>query len=104
MLSRVKMFSGDHPRGCGEHLVDSPPAVTSRGSSPRMRGALMVGCSLYSLLGIIPADAGSTAKLAYMLTLQGDHPRGCGEHHQPLTLRPRIGGSSPRMRGALVKA
>ena len=50
----------DHPRGCGEH--DDIPARLSNGegSSPRMRGALSSFILPRPVLGIIPADAGST--------------------------------------------
>ena len=70
----------DHPRGCGEHCGGHCTPIFSRGSSPRMRGALgtIVGYVIWA--GIIPADAGST--------LSGWHSAS-------------FGGSSPRMRGAL---
>ena len=29
----------DHPRGCGEHHIDTKAILASHGSSPRMRGA-----------------------------------------------------------------
>ena len=31
----------DHPRGCGEHRTMNVPIMEERGSSPRMRGALL---------------------------------------------------------------
>ena len=53
--------------------------------------------------GIIPADAGSTAIPAVNPLSHEDHPRGCGEHMNELTIMTdRGGGSSPRMRGAPV--
>ena len=30
---------GDHPRGCGEHLIEYSLSLFGQGSSPRMRGA-----------------------------------------------------------------
>ena len=52
----------DHPRGCGEHqgqiALDSLPG----GSSPRMRGAPLDGVVVHVVVGIIPADAGSTRR------------------------------------------
>ena len=49
----------DHPRGCGEHILNCIGLFRGVGSSPRMRGALADrGDGL--LQGIIPADAGST--------------------------------------------
>ena len=34
--------TGDHPRGCGEHLMYGEPSMPNMGSSPRMRGALSI--------------------------------------------------------------
>ena len=54
------------------------------------------------VLGIIPADAGSTNYDSFMYSDTEDHPRGCGEH---ATAQVRVSpewGSSPRMRGAPV--
>ena len=50
----------DHPRGCGEHSVMSRPLRHVRGSSPRMRGALIHHAGQRVPHRIIPADAGST--------------------------------------------
>ena len=47
LQSGLSRFSGDHPRVCGEHFRRSLPAFVFRGSSPRMRGALLtitLGC------------------------------------------------------------
>ena len=70
----------DHPRGCGEHSCPLAPTLFRAGSSPRMRGALRLWWFVQPLVGIIPADAGST----------------CG-HYMILG---HSTGSSPRMRGA----
>ena len=90
----------DHPRGCGEHPLNSMPTSYPRGSSPRMRGAPRFINKLMSNDRIIPADAGSTCHGDYLLIYRGiipadagsteshapcaigigDHPRGCGEH------------------------
>ena len=53
--------TGDHPRGCGEHInwIDANGIIP--GSSPRMRGAPGHPVGAMVLEGIIPADAGSTA-------------------------------------------
>ena len=50
----------DHPRGCGEHSLRKTMQDTLSGSSPRMRGAPCSLARLLRVLGIIPADAGST--------------------------------------------
>ena len=90
----------DHPRGCGEHSPCSRPAMVWRGSSPRMRGARVRFRSHFPLLGIIPADAGSTHGLTSLTLVNRDHPRGCGEHIFRHTSVCFPSGSSPRMRGA----
>ena len=90
----------DHPRGCGEHDMTAFHKTSSKGSSPRMRGARGSGSWCGCTGRIIPADAGSTRNQCQSCKLCWDHPRGCGEHF----LAKRAGlpskGSSPRMRGA----
>ena len=90
----------DHPRGCGEHGVAHLPVVGEEGSSPRMRGALGLQLADCAGAGIIPADAGSTQKMAFDTMRNKDHPRGCGEHPGRRHGHGRATGSSPRMRGA----
>ena len=70
----------DHPRGCGEHRFSQPVGRLRRGSSPRMRGARVESTHSAPILGIIPADAGSTDTLVGSCMWGTDHPRGCGEH------------------------
>ena len=50
------------------------------GSSPRMRGALRSPQGQGTRTRIIPADAGSTIHELVCSLVEGDHPRGCGEH------------------------
>ena len=94
---------GDHPRGCGEHVPVLVHVVRLEGSSPRMRGALIISRTDYRALRIIPADAGSTGQCSGADRRMADHPRGCGEHRRCLSIAGILGGSSPRMRGALVQ-
>ena len=46
---------GDHPRVSGEHARASSAPLTVMGSSPRERGAHVVGGEGYEDAGIIPA-------------------------------------------------
>ena len=78
----------------------SSALLADPGSSPRMRGARAPDSPEPLHLGIIPADAGSTAMYVIGTVESKDHPRGCGEHSPCATLVPISGGSSPRMRGA----
>ena len=91
----------DHPRGCGEHCCITFSMVCFCGSSPRMRGAQSKKGYYFTCEGIIPADAGSTPRLALCIADSRDHPRGCGEHSPGTGLSRLLAGSSPRMRGAL---
>ena len=70
----------DHPRRCGEHCPVSPSAALFSGSSPQMRGAPSSSLLICLPPGIIPADAGSTARAYGRPTAPKDHPRRCGEH------------------------
>ena len=102
MLSCITaMHIWDHPRVCGEHRCTSQSRGPCRGSSPRMRGALWIGCGLPAGNGIIPAYAGSTHCCCRQANKQRDHPRVCGEHWMVSGMVWHGGGSSPRMRGAL---
>ena len=65
-----------------------------------MRGALTKPALLAEMLGIIPADAGSTPGSYRCRWYTEDHPRGCGEHYPYVDMPYRVRGSSPRMRGA----
>ena len=66
-----------------------------------MRGALHVANILVSLIGIIPAYAGSTELALRCFAPIQDHPRVCGEHSVIPYYEFFDAGSSPRMRGAL---
>ena len=65
-----------------------------------MRGAPFPCLGLQVVLGIIPADAGSTNRVNVVGPIERDHPRGCGEHGFHLIRPLDDTGSSPRMRGA----
>ncbi len=55
-----KLFQGDHPRICGEHYRSPDLANRRAGSSPHMRGTLVIPYIRGLLRGIIPAYAGNT--------------------------------------------
>ena len=111
----------DHPRVRGEHIRASTSASCCSGSSPRARGALLIGMNpLFrggssprargaphpapkqpQSRGIIPACAGSTAGTLAAPRPTGDHPRVRGEHVVQYLIPEAAQGSSPRARGAL---
>ena len=61
---RVESSARDHPRVCGEHMYEADVMKPSPGSSPRMRGTLVLNISLFLSTGIIPAYAGNTSRSA----------------------------------------
>ena len=99
--SARKSATRDHPRVCGEHLVVGGEAVTSAGSSPRMRGTRVDRVHGDFVGGIIPAYAGNTSRTTRTAHGSRDHPRVCGEHIGKTFTVGTAMGSSPRMRGTL---
>ena len=91
---------GDHPRVCGEHPWSARTRGRSRGSPPRMRGALVTEAHATAYDGITPAYAGSTFGLFSVHCYLKDHPRVCGEHQRERPTSISRKGSPPRMRGA----
>ena len=71
---------GDHPRVCGEHLLEFGDGHVDEGSSPRVRGTLLSFSLSMLMEGIIPACAGNTSKAEEIGLDRRDHPRVCGEH------------------------
>ncbi len=69
----------DHPRACGEHEPKEGDRFTATGSSPRLRGTLLM---------IVP-----------VIGLPWDHPRAYGEHSRDRLHAGCGRGSSPRLRG-----
>ena len=90
-----------HPRACGEHTRIRQWAVSSRGSSPRLRGTLERCFLEVKFQRFIPAPAGNTQSMSSGWASQSVHPRACGEHTVSLTLTLGYSGSSPRLRGTL---
>ena len=101
VLTTEDFFFWDHPRVCGEHICGNVNGGSLRGSSPRMRGTLLVFAVPYRRHGIIPAYAGNTVAWIRVRESVRDHPRVCGEHKVEHADGCRWMGSSPRMRGTL---
>ena len=93
---------GDHPRVCGEHKHQVAGLSQATGSSPRMRGTLVVAVVAVGGVGIIPAYAGNTYAGRSDCWTRRDHPRVCGEHLTRPNFLTLPWGSSPRMRGTLL--
>ena len=85
---------------CGEHHATGRERVQVAGSSPHVRGALMISSFFPVVVGIIPACAGSTRPRSRPSSPRWDHPRMCGEHWDPVRWNMLNAGSSPHVRGA----
>ena len=93
-----------HPRRCGEHTVRCPKSISPRGSSPQVRGTLLILEAGHQDLRLIPAGAGNMRAVAGAAPVVWAHPRRCGEHRpEPLPGAPEP-GSSPQVRGTFLPA
>ena len=99
---RHRRQAEDHPRVCGEHVLEAHVDGVRLGSSPRMRGALQTKIEDLQIGRIIPAYAGSTQPGHQDTGHHEDHPRVCGEHGCGRLRVRHHRGSSPRMRGAPI--
>ena len=88
-----------HPRGRGEHLLRTSGSWGMPGSSPRTRGTHRAHCWGNISVRFIPADAGNTYPSGRAGCRPSVHPRGRGEHGNPVVHVGAQGGSSPRTRG-----
>ena len=92
-----------HPRLCGEHRFLCRHLYRAAGSSPPVRGTHEAKHGRDSGSRFIPACAGNTGMPAYRVRAVPVHPRLCGEHTATLTDCLIVVGSSPPVRGTLVK-
>ena len=91
--------SPDHPRACGANVAITPRHAPPAGSSPRMRGKLVLLELVPSEERIIPAHAGQTLRALPSRRTGTDHPRACGANRLISVAAVCRAGSSPRMRG-----
>ena len=90
------------PAGAGQTLPLCGRARRSR-AHPRGCGAdFWTAIWICGFMGLIPAGAGQTAEGYRSPRAHRAHPRGCGADSGRGRLRPRNGGSSPRVRGRRV--
>ena len=88
-----------HPRVCGENTRLELARVFEEGSSPRVRGKLLMLNTLCLNPRLIPACAGKTKTEARVQIGYGAHPRVCGENSGGRAPVWKRAGSSPRVRG-----
>ena len=97
--------SGDwaeHPRVCGENLLQSCYSTKMLGTSPRMRGKHVCHNLPPPLGRNIPAYAGKTRTNQAGGVKRAEHPRVCGENRSMGGDNSLDNGTSPRMRGKLA--
>ena len=88
-----------HPRVCGEQVRLPATASVRDGSSPRVRGTDQQRRLRRVHVRFIPACAGNRTCPRTTSSAAAVHPRVCGEQFHALRARPRMIGSSPRVRG-----
>ena len=69
----------DHPRVCGEQLINAKYSLKEQGSPPRVRGTGERRQHLLRGHRITPACAGNRVILPDLEQVDRDHPRVCGE-------------------------
>ena len=79
------------------------PNQTLTGSSPRVRGTLCAWQPARARLRFIPACAGNSPLASPNPALSTVHPRVCGELAHARRVGGIEGGSSPRVRGTLLR-
>ena len=90
-----------HPRVCGENWGRGCGRGRRPGSSPRVRGKLLIGYSITQQHRLIPACAGKTFSPVCVYSSPTAHPRVCGENGVGAGVGAHPHGSSPRVRGKL---
>ena len=73
------------------------------GSSPRVQGTLDADEEISEVARFIPVSAGNTYENDLRVAQLSVHPRECEEHgNVPRSISP-VSGSSPRVRGTLLR-
>ena len=92
-------FAEDHPRLCGEKIIQNDRLLFVYGSPPPMRGKAAPPLLVLASCGITPAYAGKSSKITSIFFMIKDHPRLCGEKYRIFVLIGHSKGSPPPMRG-----
>src|SRR5690606_1948243 len=92
-----------HPRVCGEQITGVQETSTVFGSSPRLRGTAFDMDAPVLAERFIPASAGNSRRGSEDRCTITVHPRVCGEQHPGIAAASAEGGSSPRLRGTVVR-
>ena len=103
LLFEIQPGDTDHPRACGANACRVVFARACSGSSPRVRGKLEPVGAGHERFRIIPARAGQTSAAVGSGSRRSDHPRACGANVRVHTMLLVRSGSSPRVRGKLIR-
>ena len=87
------------PRACGEHQHPAGGAHVRYGSTPRVRGTLLLRLFGLRIVRFNPARAGNTERSRTSAAGSAVQPRACGEHPMFRTSWRKLTGSTPRVRG-----
>ena len=97
--SEADLFSRAHPRAYGENADYTDLIDMVEGSSPRIRGKLLLEALVQAGVGLIPAHTGKTSTVNQSRRRRWAHPRAYGENAKNGgAFKPGL-GSSPRIRG-----
>ena len=97
------MADADHPRSCGANFQVCSRRLCDCGSSPLVRGQPASVAKDLIRNRIIPARAGPTRCGKSIYIAYPDHPRSCGANaRRDVQVIPQY-GSSPLVRGQLLK-
>ena len=99
----VRVTRSAHPRACGENDILAGDTRAATGSSPRVRGKQRKDDRGRAGHGLIPARAGKTTIHSWRSLRVEAHPRACGENPSLEEGEDRSHGSSPRVRGKLLR-
>ena len=88
-----------HPRPCGEQRKPGACLHVSSGSSPPVRGTVLINRKNSCIIRFIPARAGNSNIVIQRRCAQAVHPRPCGEQCDRLEANVSNFGSSPPVRG-----
>ncbi len=88
-----------HPRVCGERIGKPAFHGGKSGSSPRVRGTLLLAQHHRASTRFIPACAGNALSRTAAFFPETVHPRVCGERFRGDPFGFLVVGSSPRVRG-----
>ena len=91
--------SGAHPRSRGENSAWTGPLARGWGSSPLTRGKRAAASEPPAMSGLIPAHAGKTEVLRFLIVSHWAHPRSRGENVVGCATVVVASGSSPLTRG-----